>query len=168
MAFSCWYYRYIPVYRCLHEAISLTERRSMLAERDTNDRYLAAFLSERVGNEFDGKISGIARFGLFVKLRETGADGLVPISTLGREYFTHDADAQTLTGDRSKLVLRLGQKAKVRLAEAVPITGGLMFELLEVDGKPLPKTDGSRGRKYGKGTGKTHKGRKVQRRGRVK
>jgi len=148
----------------LGEAISFTERRSMLAERDTNDRYLAAFLSERVGNEFEGKISGIARFGLFVKLNETGADGLVPISTLGREYFSHDADAQTLTGDKSRLVLRLGQKATVRLAEAVPVTGGLMFELLAVDGKPLPKTGGGSGRKYGKG--KPRKGRKVQRRGR--
>jgi ribonuclease R len=152
----------------LGEAISFTERRSMLAERDTNDRYLAAFLSERVGNEFEGKISGIARFGLFVKLTETGADGLVPISTLGREYFTHDADAQTLTGDKSRLVLRLGQRATIRLAEAVPVTGGLMFELLAVDGKPLPKTGGGSGRKYGKAKGKPRKGRKVQRRGRVK
>lgn len=142
----------------LGEAISLTERRSMLAERDTNDRYLAAFLSERVGNEFDGKISGIAGFGLFVKLSETGADGLVPISTLGREYFHHDADSQTLTGEKSRLVLKLGQKATVRLAEAVPITGGLMFELLAVDGKPMPKGSGGKGgRKYGARKGKPRK-----------
>jgi ribonuclease R len=142
----------------LGEAISLTERRSMVAERDTNDRYLAAYLSERVGSEFDGKISGIARFGLFVRLSETGADGLVPISTLGREYFQHDADAQTLTGEKSRLVLKLGQKATVRLAEAVPITGGLMFELLAVDGKQLPNGGGSKGgRKYGSGKGKKRK-----------
>ncbi len=81
----------------LHETaahISETERRSMAAERDTTDRYLAAYLSERVGNEFPGRISGIARFGAFVKLDETGADGLIPIRTLGREFFRHDADAQ--------------------------------------------------------------------------
>lgn len=129
------------------ELISQTERRSMLAERDTNDRYLASFLSERVGNEFEGKVSGIARFGLFVKLSETGADGLVPISTLGREYFHHDADAQTLTGEKSRLVLRLGMPVMVRLAEAVPVTGGLMFELLEADGKALPRAPAARGAK---------------------
>lgn len=135
------------------ELISVTERRSMLAERDTNDRYLAAFLSERIGNEFEGRISGIARFGMFVKLFETGADGLVPISTLGREYFHHDATAQTLTGEKSRMVLTLGQPVTVRIAEAVPVTGGMMFELLTVGGKPLPK-GGNRG------AGK-YKGRKL-------
>ncbi|MFT5005315.1 MAG: ribonuclease R [Paracoccaceae bacterium] len=148
----------------LGEAISVTERRSMLAERDTNDRYLAAYLSERVGNEFEGKISGIARFGLFVRLSETGADGLIPISTLGREFFHHDADTQTLTGEKSRLVLRLGQKTTIRLAEAVPITGGLMFELLAVEGKTMPKGGGGKGgRSYG---GRSGKKRKIVRRNR--
>jgi ribonuclease R len=116
----------------------MTERRSMMAERDTNDRYLAAYLSERVGSEFDGTIAGVARFGLFVKLDETGADGLVPISALGREYFTYDPDSQTLTGEKSRRVIGLGQRVTVRLAEAVPITGGLLFELLEVEGRRMP------------------------------
>ncbi len=155
------------------EAISQTERRSMMAERDTNDRYLAAYLSERVGNEFEGKISGIARFGLFVRLTETGADGLIPISTLGREFFHHDENAQTLTGEKSRLVLKLGQPATVRLAEAVPVTGGLMFELLAVDGKPMPKGGGAKsgrpmGRKLSAHRNKQRKIRKVQRRGRSK
>jgi len=133
------------------ELISQAERRSMMAERDTNDRYLAAYLSDRIGSEFPGKISGIARFGLFVRLDETGADGLIPISTLGREFFHHDADAQTLTGEKSHLVLKLGQRVSVRLAEAAPITGGLMFELLGVAGKPLPRPSGSKG---ARGTGR--------------
>jgi ribonuclease R len=120
------------------EHISMTERRSMMAERDTNDRYLAAYLSERVGSEFDGTIAGVARFGLFVKLDETGADGLVPISALGREYFTYDPDSQTLTGEKSRRVIGLGQRVTVRLAEAVPITDGLLFELLEVEGRRMP------------------------------
>ncbi len=114
--------------------ISETERRSMVAERDTNDRYLAAYLSDRVGNEFAGRISGIQRFGAFVKLDETGADGLVPVSTIGAEYFRYDADAQSLTGEHSKLTLTMGQPVLVRLSEAVPVTGGLMLELLEVGG----------------------------------
>ena len=119
--------------------ISETERRSMLAERDTNDRYLSAYLSERVGNEFEGSISGVARFGMFVRLDETGADGLIPASSLGREYFRYDEDRQTLTGSDSRLVLGLGMKVTIRLAEAAPITGGLVFELLSVDGKSMPK-----------------------------
>ncbi|NOX40515.1 MAG: ribonuclease R [Alphaproteobacteria bacterium] len=150
-------------------AISVTERRSMVAERDTNDRYLAAFLSERLGNEFEGRISGIARFGLFVRLNETGADGLVPISTLGREYFHHDPDAQTLTGERTGLTIKLGQPATVRLAEAAPITGGLMFELLSIGGKLLPrgggrKSAGSRGRKQNVARKKHRKARKIEKR----
>ncbi len=120
------------------EHISMTERRSMMAERDTTDRYLAAYLADRVGSEFQGTISGVARFGLFVKLDETGADGLVPISALGREYFLHDPDSATLTGEKSGRVIGLGQRVLVRLAEAAPITGGLLFELLEVEGRRLP------------------------------
>lgn len=142
------------------EHISKTERRSMLAERDTTDRYLAAFLSERVGNEFEGKVSGIARFGLFVKLDETGADGIIPISHLGREYFHHDPDARTLTGEKSRTVIGLGMKATVRLAEAVLVTGGLMFELLTLNGKPMKSVPG--GRSHG-GPNRKHKRAKIRR-----
>ncbi len=117
--------------------ISDTERRSMTAERDTNDRYLASYLAERVGNEFSGHISGIQRFGAFVKLDETGADGLVPIRTMGREYFQYDANAQTLMGSETGREIGIGMPVVVRLAEAVPVTGGLMLELLEVDGKAM-------------------------------
>ncbi|MEJ6404445.1 ribonuclease R [Yoonia sp. 2307UL14-13] len=119
--------------------ISDTERRSMLAERDTTDRYLAAFLADRVGAELTGRISGIAKFGLFVKLDETGADAMVPLRTLGNEYWGYDADSQTLMGSDSGLVIGLGQRATVKLAKAAPVTGGLIVELLEVDGKTLPK-----------------------------
>ncbi|MDE9449613.1 ribonuclease R [Aliiroseovarius sp. Z3] len=129
--------------------ISETERRSMAAERDTTDRYLAAFLAERVGNEFTGRVSGIARFGLFVKLDETGADGLVPISSLGNEYFRHDKDEQVLVGERSGLVIGLGQRVTVRLSEAIPTTGGLTLELLNIEGRKLTP---NRSRKGGKST----------------
>jgi ribonuclease R len=110
--------------------ISDTERRSMAAERDTTDRYLAAFLSDRVGATFTGRISGIARFGAFVKLDETGADGLLPMRALGHEYFHYDADSQTLMGADTGLVIAIGDKVEVRLAEAVPVTGGLTLELV--------------------------------------
>ena len=122
--------------------ISETERRSMTAERDTNDRYLAAFLAERVGDEMAGRISGVTRFGLFVKLDETGADGLVPIRSLGHEFFHHDADAQTLMGAESGFTIGIGQRVTVRLAEAEPVTGGVALDLLEVDGAAMPRGGG--------------------------
>ncbi len=119
------------------EHISQTERRSMLAERDTTDRYLTAFLASEVGSSFSGVVSGVARFGIFVKLDDTGADGLIPVSRLGHEYFVFDEDSRTLTGEHSRRVLRAGLRARVRLEEADPLTGGLLFELLEIDGKAL-------------------------------
>ncbi len=141
--------------------ISDTERRSMLAERDTVDRYLAAYLSERVGNEFAGRISGVARFGAFVKLDETGADGLIPVRSLGREYFNFDQEAGTLKGSDTGLMISVGQRATVRLARATPVTGGIELELLELDDKALPKRSSPAGRtarrKVSKGKRRTDK-----------
>ncbi|MDP5362623.1 MAG: ribonuclease R [Paracoccaceae bacterium] len=119
--------------------ISDTERRSMTAERDTTDRYLAAFLSDRVGAELTGRISGIAKFGVFVKLNETGADAMIPIRTLGREYFHYDADSQTLMGSDSGMVISLGQRVTVKLIEAAPVTGGLIVELISLDDRIMPR-----------------------------
>ena len=124
------------------EQISMTERRSMEAERDTTDRYLAAYLSDRVGTELTGRISGIQRFGAFVQLDETGADGLIPIRDIGREYFHYDRDAQSLMGSETGLEINVGQRVLTRLVEAAPITGGLILELLELDGKSLPSGSG--------------------------
>jgi ribonuclease R len=102
----------------------------MAAERDATDRYVAAFLSDRVGAAFDGRITGVTRFGLFVRLTETGADGLVPVSSLGGEYFIHDDRAHALVGERSGQRWPLGRSVRVKLREATPITGGLLFEML--------------------------------------
>jgi ribonuclease R len=125
--------------------ISDTERRSMVAERDTTDRYLAAFLSERIGAELHGRVAGIAKFGIFVKLDETGADALVPIRTLGAEYFDFDTESQTLMGSKSGTIIGLGQRAVVKLAEAAPVTGGLTAELISLDERTMPRGP-SRGR----------------------
>ncbi|NBO21256.1 MAG: RNB domain-containing ribonuclease, partial [Rhodobacteraceae bacterium] len=126
--------------------ISDSERRSMTAERDTNDRYLAAYLSDRLGSDFAGRIAGVQRFGLFVKLDETGADGLIPVRSLGQEFFHYDADTLTLTGADSGVQLGVGQRVTVRLVEAAPVTGGLVLELLSVEGAPLARR-GARGPK---------------------
>ncbi|MBU2992461.1 ribonuclease R [Octadecabacter sp. 1_MG-2023] len=151
------------------QAISDTERRSMVAERDTTDRYLAAFLNDRVGAVMAGRISGIAKFGVFVKLDETGADGMIPIRNLGAEYFHYDADSQTLMGADTGVVIALGARVTVKLVEAAPVTGGLIVDLLEIDGKAMPQGK-SRGRgpsprrKMSKGKKKAAKtARKVKR-----
>ncbi len=141
----------------------------MMAERDTTDRYLAAYLSERVGTEMAGRISGVQRFGAFVRLDESGADGLIPVRTMGREFFHYDQASQTLMGSETGLTLGLGQRVTVRLTEAVPVTGGLMLELLEVEGKPMPRgpqpaARGARGRSVGPARAKAEKvKRKVSR-----
>ena len=117
------------------ERITFAERRAMAAERDATDRYVAAFLEDRVGAEFAGRITGVTRFGLFVRLTETGADGLVPVSSLGGEYFIHDDRAHALVGERTGKRWPLGMAVEVKLTEATPITGGLLFEMLS---EPMP------------------------------
>jgi ribonuclease R len=113
------------------EQISACERRSMAAEREANERYIAAFMSEQIGATFSAKVSGVTRFGLFLKLDETGADGLIPMRSLGRDFFRHDPRTHALIGERSKVSYRLGQRLTVRLVEAAPLTGGLRFELAD-------------------------------------
>jgi len=121
------------------EHITLAERRAMAAERDATDRYVAAYLEQHVGAEFEGRITGVTRFGLFVKLKDTGADGLIPVSTLGDEYFVHDDRLHALIGDRTGVRWRLGRSVTVKLVEATPITGGLLFEMISEPEDADPK-----------------------------
>ncbi len=118
--------------------ISATERRAMLAERETNDRLIAHFLADRVGATFEGRVSGVHRAGLFVKLDGTGADGFVPARTIGDEYFRHDEAGHAMVGSRSGASYRLGDRVTVKLVEAAPVAGALRFELLSEGraGKP--------------------------------
>ena len=115
------------------DAISQTERRAMEAERDTIDRYVAAWLSARVGEVFDTRITGVQAFGFFATIVGLGGDGLVPISTLGGEYFRHDEAAQALVGSESGTAYASGDRLKLRLAEANPLTGALKFVLPDAD-----------------------------------
>jgi ribonuclease R len=118
--------------------ISVTERRAMKAERETADRLIAHFLADRIGATFQGRISGVTRAGLFVKLSDTGADGLIPIRTLGTEYFNYDEARHALVGSRSGAMHRLGDVVAVRLVEAAPVAGALRFELLS-EGRVIPR-----------------------------
>jgi len=141
--------------------ISVTERRAMKAERETADRLIAHYLADRIGATFQGRISGVTRAGLFVKLDDTGADGLIPIRTLGTEYFNYDETRHALVGTRSGAMHRLGDVVDVRLVEAAPVAGALRFELLS-EGKVIPrgrKRDGGREGLKAQPNAKAHPGR---------
>ncbi|MFC6789519.1 ribonuclease R [Methylobacterium komagatae] len=133
------------------ETISATERRAMAAERETIDRLIAGHLADQVGATFAGQISGVNRAGLFIKLDETGADGFVPISQLGADYFRHEEGRHALVGERTGETFRLGDRVEVRLVEAAPVAGALRFELLS-EGR-----QGSRGGGTRKGLGRPFK-----------
>ncbi|UYO47496.1 ribonuclease R [Rhodopseudomonas palustris] len=110
--------------------ISLTERRAMKAERETVDRLIAHHLADRIGATFQGRVSGVTKAGLFVKLSDTGADGLIPIRSLGDEYYNYDETRHALIGSRSGAMHRLGDVVDVKLVEAAPVAGALRFELV--------------------------------------
>ena len=112
------------------QEISAAERRAMLAERETTDRLIARFLMDRIGAEFRGKISGVTKSGLFIRLDDTGADGFIPISTLGEEFFVYDETTHALVGSKTGETHRLGDIVQVKLVEAQPFAGALRFELL--------------------------------------
>ena len=127
------------------EAISAAERRAMAAERETTDRYVAAWLSARVGEVFDCRVTGVQRFGLFATILGLGGDGLVPVSVLGAERFFYDEKAQVLEGDSTGIRYAMGHRMRLKLAEANPLTGALKFEpedgaggVIEPRGKPSP------------------------------
>jgi ribonuclease R len=128
------------------EHISATERRAMMAERDTMDRLVAGWMADHIGAEFSGRVSGVERFGLFVRLDDTGADGLLPASALGPERLRFDRARNTLTG--RGVNWRLGDTIRVQLAEAAPVTGGLLFVPAGTD---APRRGGRLGKKPGKG-----------------
>ena len=111
------------------EQITATERRATLAERDSADRYLALYLQHRVGELFQGRISGVTKFGLFVTLSESGASGFLSMASLPDDYWAFDEASQTLSGRRSRTIFTLAQNLEVRLNEARPVTGGLLFGL---------------------------------------
>ncbi|MGL4496339.1 MAG: RNB domain-containing ribonuclease, partial [Beijerinckiaceae bacterium] len=147
-------------------SISAAERRAMAAERETVDRLIAHFLSEQIGATFQGRITGVTRAGLFVRLNETGADGFVPASTLGNEYYVYDEMHHALTGEDSGESYRLGDDVEVKLVEAVPVAGALRFEMLTEGrrGGPLPMRRGGRKSRGGTGPLKRRPGAKGTRR----
>lgn len=123
------------------DMISDAERRAMAAERETVDRLIAAHLSKQTGAVFRGRIGGVVSAGLFVKLDESGADGFVPVTTLGREYFVFDKARHALIGERTGDTYQLGDRLEVKLVEATPVSGGMRFEVVSdaKEGKPASR-----------------------------
>ncbi len=126
-------------------SISLTERRAMQAERETIDRLIAGFLAEQVGSEFSGRINGVTKAGLFVTLDDTGADGFIPISMLGEDYYIYDEITHSVTGETTGENFQMGQQVEVRLVEAAPVAGALRFEMLSegTKSKGVPRSRNS-------------------------
>jgi ribonuclease R len=124
--------------------ISAAERRAMAAERETIDRLIAHHLVDKIGASFEGKVAGVTKSGLFVKLRDTGADGFVPASTIGADFYRYDEPTHSLIGERTGETFRLGDPVTVKLVEAAPIAGALRFEILSEGRKGTPR--GTRGR----------------------
>jgi ribonuclease R len=140
--------------------ISASERRAMAAERETVDRLVAAHLAEHINSTFEARISGVTKSGLFVQLPQYGADGFIPVSTLGDDYYLFDEAARALFGDRSGKGYQLADRVEVRLVEVAPMAGAMRFEMLS-EPKPLP---GSK-RSFHKSKGERQRARASQPRG---
>lgn len=147
------------------QIISDTERRAMAAERESKDRYLAAYMSQHLGERFKATISGVTRFGLFVSLPQSGADGLIPISTLADDYYRFNEKAMRLEGEHTGQRLTLGDVVDVRLVEAEPYSGSLRFERISEYGLPEGLVAPRAKHQHGGGKRKTNR-KKTGRKGR--
>ncbi len=145
--------------------ISETERTSMGAERSATDRFTASYLSDHIGAEFEGKINGVTRFGLFVTLAESGADGLIPIRSLGDDYYIHDEKAHALIGRKTKQIFRLGAAIRIVIKEADGITGSCVFALAagqkgaDIEGMKPPRISS---RNHDRGGGNSYKSKRAR------
>ncbi len=132
------------------EHLSMCERRAVAAERNAMDRYVANFMSQHVGATFGARISSVTRFGLFISVDGSGADGLIPIRNIGQEFYRHDEGRQLLIGERTGETYGLGDRLRVKLVEASTATGGLLFDIVDVTERverlsaPSPRRDGPR------------------------
>ncbi|MDJ0929880.1 ribonuclease R [Breoghania sp.] len=125
--------------KAIGSEISAIERQAMKAERSTIDRLIAHWLCDRIGARFTGRIAGVTKSGLFVQLNETGADGFIPASTLGADYYHYDERSHILVGRTTGETYRLGSRVEVKLVEAAPLAGALRFEMLSegIKGRPM-------------------------------
>lgn len=147
--------------------ISATERQAASAEQDANDRYIASFLHDKVGQRFGARITSATAFGLFLQLDETGADGLIPMRLLPRDYYDYDAEAQRLVGRATGMAYQVGERAEVILKECTPMTGGMLFSLVGGGTSAATRrTKPPAGRKKQSSRSRSHSRSRARRRGR--
>ncbi|OEJ66792.1 ribonuclease R [Magnetovibrio blakemorei] len=133
------------------EHLSTAERNAAAAERDAVDRFTALYLADKVGTLFKGRINGVTRFGVFVTLDDTGADGLVPIRSLGEDFFVHDEHSHTLWGRETGYEYRLGDKVEVMIMESDPISGSTLFKITQGGSQGKIRPDGRGKGRFAKG-----------------
>ncbi|AVJ32612.1 ribonuclease R [Stenotrophomonas sp. MYb57] len=122
------------------------ERRADEAEREVDERYRAAWMEKHVGGQFDGVISGVTSFGLFVELADSKVQGLVHVTQLPQDYYKFDATRKTLTGERRGSSYRLGDQVRILVLKASMEERKIDFRLVEHKGEeeeagpaPLPE-----------------------------
>ena len=128
------------IFEEIGEEISSTERRAMSVEREVRERLVVSYIADQVGAAFDGLITGVTKFGLFIRLNDTGAEGLLPIKMLPDDWYEVDEAGFSMTGERYGRQFRLGESVVVELAEAAPITGSLSFRLIKGGTEPEPRS----------------------------
>jgi ribonuclease R len=147
------------------EHISMTERRAAAAERQVQDRFAAAYLSDRIGETFQARVTGLHKAGVFVRVADIGAEGLVPRTLLPDDYWEHDQGRHMLIGRYTGLEFRLGDPIEVILQAAEPISGGLLFAAAVSTPSNTARRGPSRpGGRPGNRSGKNHKKAKMARR----
>ncbi|MGB7405395.1 MAG: S1 RNA-binding domain-containing protein, partial [Pacificimonas sp.] len=128
---------------------------------DTVDRYVASYLAEREGDTVTARVTGVTRHGIFATVDGVGGDGLLPMRALGDDYYEYDEPSRTITGERGGETFSIGQRLDLRLQEANPVTGGLVFARADGDGTGNARPSSAR-RKPPRGKHKAKKLKKAK------
>ncbi|WP_438351939.1 ribonuclease R [Paenibacillus sp. FA6] len=116
------------------------ERVAVEAERDTDDLKKAEYMLDKVGEEFDGMISSVTSFGMFIELENT-VEGLIRLSALTDDYYHFNEQAMSLIGERTSKIFRIGDELKIRVARVNMDDHTIDFELIDMK----PRSEGNRG-----------------------
>jgi ribonuclease R len=113
------------------EESSQTERRADDAERELMEWKKSKFMQDRIGEDFDGLIISVTKFGFFVELADLFVEGLVPLNTLIDDRYTFHENTREIIGQRSRRTFRLGQRVRVLVDRIDPVEKKIQFALLE-------------------------------------
>lgn len=105
------------------------EKVATTVEREAEDIKKAEYMEDKIGNEYDGIISSITSFGMFVELANT-VEGLIRFENLGNEYFIYDEERKRLIGEKTNTTYKIGDKVKIRVAKASKLLRQVDFEIV--------------------------------------